>query len=248
MKDRCAELCEVILLTTSVPEPIWRWPRTLRSREPWRSQNAGASSFSQRFSLQTKNAVLTPAVPQIHSHRQTISIRANRVSPAIFFCARRHRRRIQFSRQLLQDLCEHFFRISLHRTSRFRPLQVWFTPLRRLAMLLQGLISFSCDRTLSALITASLTPSVIGDRPSPICWQQLTLYCHLPLSNIRRVDNSSGLRKYSSPVSPRINLGCGHPTLQTSEHGELRWRNYEFLSCVLSRQGREPRHLPQLAD
>jgi hypothetical protein len=44
MKDRCAELCEVILLTTSVPEPIWRWPRTLRSREPWRSQNAGASS------------------------------------------------------------------------------------------------------------------------------------------------------------------------------------------------------------
>src|ERR1700730_14213894 len=34
MKDRCAELCEVILLTTSVPEPIWRWPRTLRSREP----------------------------------------------------------------------------------------------------------------------------------------------------------------------------------------------------------------------
>src|SRR5712675_3222273 len=44
MKDRCAELCEVILLTTSVPEPIWCWPRTLRSREPWRSQNAGASS------------------------------------------------------------------------------------------------------------------------------------------------------------------------------------------------------------
>jgi hypothetical protein len=44
MKDRCAELCEVILLTTSVPEPIWRWPRTLRSREPWRSQNAVASS------------------------------------------------------------------------------------------------------------------------------------------------------------------------------------------------------------
>src|SRR5882724_977880 len=28
-------------------------------------------------------------------------------------------------------------------------------------------ISFSCDCTLSALITASLTPSVIGDRPSP---------------------------------------------------------------------------------
>src|SRR5260370_23460768 len=44
MKNRCAELCEVILLATSVPEPIWRWPRTLRSREPWRSQNAGASS------------------------------------------------------------------------------------------------------------------------------------------------------------------------------------------------------------
>src|ERR1700680_4922438 len=36
-------------------------------------------------------------------------------------------------------------------------------------------ISFSCDRTLSALITASLTPSVIGDRPShPICSQQLS--------------------------------------------------------------------------
>ena len=29
-------------------------------------------------------------------------------------------------------------------------------------------ISFSCDCTLTALITASLTPSVIGDRPSPI--------------------------------------------------------------------------------
>jgi hypothetical protein len=130
-------------------------------------------SFGQRFSLQTKNAVLTPAVPQIHSHRQTISIGANRVSPAIFFCARRHRRRIQFSRQLLQDLCEYFFRISLYRTSRFRPIQGWFTPLRRLAMLLQGSISFSCDRTLSAFITASLTPSVIGDRPShPICLQQ----------------------------------------------------------------------------
>src|SRR6266568_1171127 len=36
-------------------------------------------------------------------------------------------------------------------------------------------ISFSCDRTLSALITVSLTPSVIGDRPShPIC-------CALPV-------------------------------------------------------------------
>src|SRR5439155_13206996 len=34
-------------------------------------------------------------------------------------------------------------------------------------------ISFSCDCTLSALITASLTPSVIGDRPShPICFLQ----------------------------------------------------------------------------
>jgi hypothetical protein len=28
----------------SAPEPIWRWPRTLRSRESWRSQKAGASS------------------------------------------------------------------------------------------------------------------------------------------------------------------------------------------------------------
>jgi hypothetical protein len=72
-------------------------------------------SFGQRFSLQTKNAVLTPAVSQIHSHRQTISIGANCVSPAIFFCARRHRRRIQFSRQLPQDFREYFFRLSLHR-------------------------------------------------------------------------------------------------------------------------------------
>src|SRR6266436_3440773 len=114
----------------------------------------------------TKNAVLTPAVSQIHSHRQTISIGANCVSPAIFFCARRHRPRIQFSRQLPQDFREYFFRISLHRTSRFRPLQAWFIPLQRLAMLLQGRSPFSCDSTLSALITASLTPSVIGDRPS----------------------------------------------------------------------------------
>src|SRR5664279_4448679 len=123
-------------------------------------------SFGQRFPRQTKNAILTPAVSQIHSHRQTISIGANCVSPAISFCARRHRRLIQFSRQLFQDFREYFFRISLHRTSRFRPLQTWFTPLRRLAMLLQGRSPFSCDCTLSALITASLTPSVIGDRPS----------------------------------------------------------------------------------
>src|SRR5712691_8516614 len=116
--------------------------------------------------LTSANAVLTPAVSQIHSHRQTISIGANWVSPAIFFCARRHRRPIQFSRQLPQDFREYFFRISLHRTSRFRPLQGWFTPLQRLAMLLQGRSPFSCDCTLSALITASLTPSVIGDRPS----------------------------------------------------------------------------------
>src|SRR5712691_3581383 len=95
--------------------------------------------------------------------------------PCDFLLPRRHRRRIQFSPQLPQDFREYFFRISLHRTSRFRPLQGWFTPLRRLAMLLQGRSPFSCDCTLSALITASLTPSVIGDRPShPICLQQLT--------------------------------------------------------------------------
>src|SRR6266566_3367245 len=51
-----------------------------------------------------------------------------------------------------QDFREYFFRISLHWTSRFRPLQGWFTPLRRLAMLLQGRSPFSCDCTLSALI------------------------------------------------------------------------------------------------
>src|SRR5712672_2903060 len=33
-------------------------------------------------------------------------------------------------------------------------------------------ISFSCDCTLSALITASLTPSVIGDRPSHPIWRE----------------------------------------------------------------------------
>ena len=32
-ESRCAGLCEVILPTTSAPEPIWHWPRTLRSRE-----------------------------------------------------------------------------------------------------------------------------------------------------------------------------------------------------------------------
>src|SRR5438132_7314752 len=138
-------------------------------------------SFGQRFSRQTKNAVLTPAVPQIHSHRQSISIGAHRVSPAIFFCARRHRRHIQFPRQLSQDFREYFFRISLYRTSCFRSLQPWFTPLRRLAMLLQGRSPFSCDCTLSALITFSLTTSVIGDRPShPICLRQLTTATALP--------------------------------------------------------------------
>ena len=115
---------------------------------------------------------LTPAVSQIHSHRQTIQIGANRVSPATFFYTARHRRRLQFSRQLCQDFREYFFRISLHRTSRFRPLHGWFTPLRRLAMLLQGRSPFSCDCTLSALLTASLTPSGIGDRPSHAIWFQ----------------------------------------------------------------------------
>jgi hypothetical protein len=86
--------------------------------------------------------------------------------PCDFLLRSSTHRRIQFSRQLPQDLREYLFRISLHRTSRFRPLHGWFTPLRRLAMLLQGRSPFSCDCTLSALITASLTPSVIGDRPS----------------------------------------------------------------------------------
>src|SRR5713226_3560990 len=157
-------------------------------------------SFGQRFSLQTKNAVLTPAVPQIHSHRQTISIGANCVSPAIFFCARRHRRRIQFSRQLPQDFREYFFRISLHRTSRFRPLQGWFTPLRRLAMLLQGRSPFSCDCTLSALITASLTPSVIGDRPSHPIWFRQLLCCLSLLSYLERVGRQDGRRKPAGTV------------------------------------------------
>jgi hypothetical protein len=45
-------------------------------------------------------------------------------------------------------------------------------------MLLQGRSPFSCDCTLSALITASLTPSVIGDRPShAICLHQSTAWC-----------------------------------------------------------------------
>src|ERR1700758_4713118 len=69
----------------------------------------------------TALAVLTPAVPQIHSHRQTISLGAHRVSPAIFLWARRHRRRrIPVSRQLSQDFRQYFFHISLHWTSRFR--------------------------------------------------------------------------------------------------------------------------------
>ena len=93
----------------------------------------------------------SPRVLLINSVRtQTISIGANRVSPAIFSCARRHRRRIQFSRQLPQNFREDFFHLSLHWTSRFRPLQGWFTPLRRLAILLKGRSPFSCDCTLSA--------------------------------------------------------------------------------------------------
>src|SRR5437899_1723572 len=172
-------------------------------------------SFGQGFSLQTKNAVLTPAVPQIHSHRQSISIGAHRVSLAIFFCARQLRRRIQFSRQLPQDFREYCFRIALHRTSRFRPLQAWFTPLRRLAMLLQGRSPFSCDCTLSALITASLTPSVIGDRPSHLIWfRQLlapkahntarwhltcALYSEWPLLLLRHWRTRSRLRPHPHP-------------------------------------------------
>jgi hypothetical protein len=122
----------------------------------------------------THRAVLTPAVSQIHSHRQTISIGAKRVSPAIFFAVPRHHSCIQGCSpgQLSQHLSHHFLCISLHWTSRFRPLQGWFTPLRRLAMLLQGSISlfYSLIAPLSAWITASLSPSVIGNRPSHLIW------------------------------------------------------------------------------
>ena len=87
------------------------------------------------------------------------------------YVAPRHRWRIQFSRQLSQHLRHHFFRISLHRTSHFRPLQGCFTPLARLAILLQGRSPYSQIAPLSALINGSLSPSVIGDRPShPICF------------------------------------------------------------------------------
>jgi hypothetical protein len=57
-----------------------------------------------------------------------------------------------------------FFRISLHRTSRFRPLQGWFTPLQRLAMLLQVISFFMI--ALSALITAPTNAIPDRDRPS----------------------------------------------------------------------------------
>jgi hypothetical protein len=46
--------------------------------------------------------------------------------------------------------------------SRFRPLPGWFTPLRRLAMLLQGRPPYSQIAPLSALINGSSWPSVIG--------------------------------------------------------------------------------------
>ena len=55
------------------------------------------------------------ATQNFHSHCQAIAIGANGVSPATFFYAARHRRRLQFSRQLCQDFREYFFRISLHR-------------------------------------------------------------------------------------------------------------------------------------
>src|SRR6266852_8787594 len=56
-------------------------------------------SFRDRRMNRLNTTLLTsaPLVAQIHSHRQPISIGANCVSPAIFFCARRHRRPIQFS-------------------------------------------------------------------------------------------------------------------------------------------------------
>src|SRR5262249_14364307 len=121
-------------------------------------------------SLRAKKGGVARGGPQVPPHRERISIGANRVSLAIFFCARRHRQRIQFSRQLSQDFRQYFFRISLHRATRFRPLPGCFTLPGGLAMLLQGRSPFSCDCTLSALITASLTPSVIGDRPSHPIW------------------------------------------------------------------------------
>jgi|ERR1700722_5045417 hypothetical protein len=63
-------------------------------------------SFGRRFSRQSRNAALTAAIPQIGSHRQTTSIGANRISPAIFFCARRHRRDklVAYARPWLQTV------------------------------------------------------------------------------------------------------------------------------------------------
>src|SRR5882724_3967879 len=195
-------------------------------------------SFGQRFSLQTKNAVLTPAVSQIHSHRQPISIGANGVSPAIFFCARRHRRRIQFSRQLPQDFREYLFRISLHRTSRFRPLQGWFTPLQRLAMLLQGRSPFSWDGTLSALITASLTPSVIGDRPShPIWLRQQSVAADSPWPIMLGYGRPTSQRRSILRLHPSDGLryGSGRTKRHRKRHrmrGSIRWS-----SDVLAKTG-----------
>jgi len=49
---------------TSVPELIWRWPKMLRNREPWRSQNAGASwrfLRSEDFTIATSARRLSPS-------------------------------------------------------------------------------------------------------------------------------------------------------------------------------------------
>src|ERR1700735_5405046 len=63
LRDRDA--IKAILPITSVPELIWRWPKMLRNREPWRSQNAGASwrfLRSEDFTIATSPRRLSPSV------------------------------------------------------------------------------------------------------------------------------------------------------------------------------------------
>src|SRR6516225_1211799 len=124
-------------------------------------------SLAQRLSFQSQNAVVAPLVPQIQSHGQSVEIGSQlRLLPHLSW-ARRHRLQLQLSPQSFHQLRQHFLRFSLHRPLRPRPLRCLFLLRWRLAILLQGSISLLIViAPLSALITGSLTPSVIGDRPS----------------------------------------------------------------------------------
>jgi hypothetical protein len=175
--------------------------------------------FRQRFSLQTQNAVMAPLVAKIHAHRQTVQIVA-KLTSLILFSAR----------------CCHFFRIQLF-------FQLWPPippalpsypaapgPATSSAWMsvhssFQNCYAFSRSISLavviapsSALITGSLTPSVIGDRPShPIDGEQPL--CGVEIIQIWNPASSLTPRRsrYRIPLYPLVHGYEGEETMNNTK-------------------------------